>query len=191
MAIIDCHAHIFPPLAGACGLPDAATHRLYQQRAMHTHGNQPVRRLRDDAIIAARDLWDPDDPSEAGRATDVDFRVGAMGRFEWSKDGEDYYVQFLPPSLQDMHFPPAALVAQMDYAGVQTAVLQNDHIYGDLADYFAAARTRFPGRFVGLANVDESCAYRDDQLQRLHRAFDELGMQGLYYTLAGFFRNGY
>ena len=191
MAIIDCHAHVFPPLAGACGLPDAATHRLYQQRAMHTHGNQPVRRLRDDAIIAARDLWDPDDPSEAGRATDVDFRVGAMGRFEWSKDGEVYYVQFLPPSLQDMHFPPTALGAQTDYAGVQTAVLQNDHIYGDLADYFAAARTRFPGRFVGLANVDESCAYRDDQLQRLHRAIDELGMQGLYYTLAGFFRNGY
>ena len=99
MAIIDCHAHIFPPLASACGLPDAATHRLYQQRAMHTHGNQPVRRLRDDSIIAARDLWDPDDPSEAGRATDVDFRVGAMGRFEWSKDGEDYYAQCLPPSL--------------------------------------------------------------------------------------------
>ena len=52
MKTIDGHAHIFPPLATACGLPDAATHLLYQQRAMHTHGNQPVRRLRDDAIIA-------------------------------------------------------------------------------------------------------------------------------------------
>ena len=27
----------------------------------------------------------------------------------------------------------------MDYAGIATAVLQNDHIYGDLAEDFAAA----------------------------------------------------
>lgn len=191
MDIIDGHAHIFPPLAKACGLPDAETHLLYQQRAMHTHGNQPVRRLRDDAIIEARDLWDPNDPSETGRATDIDFRVGAMGRFEWSKDGEEYYVQFLPPSLQDMHCRPEALIAQMDYAGIQTAVLQNDHIYGDLAEYFATARARFPNRFIGLANVDEAFAYRDEQIERLYRSVGELDMQGLYYTLSGFFRNGY
>ena len=188
---IDCHAHIFPPLARACGLPDAETHLLFQQRAIHTHGNQPVCRLRDHAIVEARDLWDAADPSEAGRATDVDFRVGRMGRFEWTVGGEDYYVQFLPPGLQDMHFGPEALVAQMDYAGIQTAVLQNDHIYGDLAEYFAAAIARYPGRFIGLANVEEAFAYRDDQLVRLHAAIEKQGMAGLYYTLSGFFRNGY
>lgn len=90
--VVDCHAHIFPPLWQACGLPDAETHLLFQQRAMHTHLNQPVRRLRDHAIVEARHLWDVTDPSEAGRATDVDFRVGRMGRFEWTVDDEDYYV---------------------------------------------------------------------------------------------------
>ena len=189
--IVDCHAHIFPPLSGACGMPNAETHLLYQQRAMHTHGNQPVRRLRDPEIITARDLWDSDDPSENGRATDVNFRVGRMGRFEWNKDGEDYYVQFLPPSLQDMHCAPEAMITQMDYAGIRTAVLQNDHIYGDLAEYFAAAIARYPDRFIGLANVDEAFAYTNEQLAVLHRSINELGMSGLYYTLSGFFRNGY
>lgn len=189
--VVDCHAHIFPPLWQACGLPDAETHLLFQQRAMHTHLNQPVRRLRDHAIVEARHLWDVTDPSEAGRATDVDFRVGRMGRFEWTVDDEDYYVQFLSPSLQDMHFAAEALVAQMDYAGIRTAVLQNDHIYGDLAEYFADANVRYPGRFIGLANVEEAFAYRDDQLEVLHRSVGELGMSGLYYTLSGFFRNGY
>jgi hypothetical protein len=66
--IIDCHAHIFPPLAGACGFPDAATHLLHQQRAMHEHGNQPYRRLRDDAVVTERALWASDDASVAGRS---------------------------------------------------------------------------------------------------------------------------
>jgi predicted TIM-barrel fold metal-dependent hydrolase len=188
--IIDCHAHIFPPLAQACGLPDAKTHLLFQQRAMHTHGNQPVRRMRDHAITTEKHLWDIDDPSEAGR-TDVKFRVGRMGRFEWTVDTEDYYVQFLPPSLQDMHCPAEALITQMDYAGIDTTVLQNDHIYGDLSEYFAEAIARYPNRFIGLANVDEAFAYRDEQIERLHRSVRTLKMNGLYYTLSGFFRNGY
>ena len=52
----------------------------------------------------------------------------------------------------------------MDYAGVGTVVLQNDHIYGNLAEYFAEAARRWPGRFVGLAQVDEPFAYRDGEL---------------------------
>ena len=74
--IIDCHGHIFPPLAEACGFPDAATHLLHQQRAMHVHGNQPYRRLRDHAIVGERPLWNAEDPSEAGRARDGPFLRG-------------------------------------------------------------------------------------------------------------------
>ncbi len=51
------------------------THLLHQQRAMHEHGNQPYRRLRDDAVVTERALWAADDASVAGRR-DVGFRVG-------------------------------------------------------------------------------------------------------------------
>ena len=110
--IIDCHAHIFPPLAEACGLESAERHLVHQQRAMHVHGNQPYRRLRDHAITDIRPLWDPKDPSEAGRARDTNFRVGRYGRFEWDKDGESYYVQFLPPSMFDLSCPADYMVTQ-------------------------------------------------------------------------------
>lgn len=189
-AVVDCHAHIFPPLAGACGFADAATHLLHQQRAMHEHGNQPYRRLRDDAIVTERALWSADDATEAGRR-DVGFRVGRCGRFEWEVNGEAQYVQFLPPYMADMSAPAEVITRQMDYAGVATAVLQNDHIYGDLAEDFAAARQRYPGRFIGLAQVQEAWAFRDDQLARLVDQVERLGMSGLYFTYSGLFRNGY
>lgn len=189
--IVDIHCHIFPPLAGACGFPDAATHLLHQQRSMHVHGNQPYRRARDHALSTERPLWSPDDPSEKGRNRDASFRVGRNGRFEWRANGEDCYVQFLPPSMSDLSAPAETIIAQMDYAGIETAVLQNDHIYGNLAEDFAAARDRYPGRFIGLAQVEESFADRDDQMERLAFQFDRLGMAGLYYTTTGLFRDGY
>ncbi len=189
--VVDCHGHIFPDLRGACGFASADLHLRFQQRAMHLHGNQPVRRLRDHAVVEERHLWLPTDHSEAGRAVDVEFRVGRYGRYEWQARGERYYLQFLPPSMQEMAAPPEFMITQMDYAGVDTVVLQNDHIYGNLAEYFAEAAARHPARFIGLAQVEEAFAYRDDQMQWLSDQIGRLGTRGLYFTFAGFFRNGY
>ena len=189
--IIDVHAHIFPPFAGACGFADVATHLLHQQRAMHVHGDQPYRRARDHATTTARPLWSAEDPSEAGRTRDVGFRVGRCGRFEWEHEGEPCYVQFLPPSMADLSQPAEVAVRQMDYAGIASAVLQNDHIYGNLADEFAAAAAAWPGRFIGLAHVEEAWARRDEELARLEHQVARLGMRGLYFTTTGLFRNGY
>jgi predicted TIM-barrel fold metal-dependent hydrolase len=191
LAIIDGHCHIFPPLAGPCGFPDAETHLTYIQRAMHMHGNQPYRRRRDHARIAERVLWDANDPSPAGRATDVAFRVGRCGRFEWETAGEPTYVQFLPPHMADLSASPEVIVTSMDYAGITTSILQNDHIYGNLADDFAAAGRAHPGRFIGLAQVDEANAYREGQLQILRDQVERLGMAGLYFTTAGLSVSGY
>ena len=191
LEIVDGHCHIFPSLAGACGFPDAATHLMYQQRAMHMHGNQPYRRQRDHQRVAKRALWSPDDPSPAGRATDAGFRAGRCGRFEWETDGEPTYVQFLPPHMADLSAPPEVIVTSMDYAGVTTAILQNDHIYGNLAEDFAATGKAYPGRFIGLAQVDEANAYTDEQLQILRDQVERLGMAGLYFTTAGLSLSGY
>jgi predicted TIM-barrel fold metal-dependent hydrolase len=189
--IVDCHAHIFPSLWQACGFESPEQHAMYMQRAMHLHGNQPVRSARDHRVVAEKHLWSADDPSETGRATDVRFRAGRYGRMEWEKDGEGFYIQFLPPGMQDTASPAEFMITQMDYVGIETAVLQNDHIYGNLAEYFAEAAERYPGRFIGLAQVDEAFAYRDDQLRLLDDQLGRLKMKGLYFTVAGFFRNAY
>jgi predicted TIM-barrel fold metal-dependent hydrolase len=190
LGVIDCHAHIFPPAAEASGFATPDLHRLHQQRAMHMHGNQPYRRLSDDAIIAERMLWDADDPSPAG-AKDVSFSAGRFGRFQWKKENENYYVQFLPPWMEDLSMSADKLVAMMDYAGIATAVLQNDHIYGNLGEHFAEAITRHPHRFIGLAQVEEAFAYQDSEITRLKDQIGRLKMRGLYFTTTGLFRSGY
>ena len=188
--VIDCHAHIFPPARGASGFADIESHRIHQQRAMHMHGNQPYRRLSDNAIVAERMLWDADDPSPAG-AREVSFSAGRFGRFQWQKDGESYYVQFLPPWMDDLSMSAEKLVASMDHAGIATAVLQNDHIYGNLAELFAEAAEKHPQRFVGLAQVEEAYAYQDGEIDRLKDQICRLKMAGLYFTTTGLFRSGY
>lgn len=131
-----------------------------------------------------------DDHTEHGR-TDLDFRVGRFGQFEWGRGDDACYVQFLPPYMHNLHQPPESSIVEMDYAGIGTVVLHNDHIYGDSAEYFSDAAKRWPGRFIGLAQVDEAFAYRDDQMAKLEREATVLGMRGLYFTMTAFFRNGF
>jgi predicted TIM-barrel fold metal-dependent hydrolase len=83
------------------------------------------------------------------------------------------------------------MVAMMDHAGIATTILQNDHIYGNLAEYFAEAITRHPQRFIGLAQVEEAFAYHDTEIARLHDQIGRLKMRGLYFTTTGLFRSGY
>ena len=53
--------------------------------------------------------------------------------------------------------PPEYTVAQMDYAGVDRAVIQHDRTVGAgyLDDYMADAIRRYPDRLVALAQVEE------------------------------------
>ena len=95
--VVDCHAHILPFFGSAAGFASSEEHLLYIQRAMHTHMAQPVRRHRDHTIVRESTLWNPQDPTVQGRY-DVSFRVARDGRFEWDKDGETYYIQFMPPT---------------------------------------------------------------------------------------------
>jgi len=185
MPIIDSHAHSFPFLGGASGYDSADRHLMYLQRTLATHV-QPVRRVRDHAIVEGGMLWDDARPGPAGRRP-VNFRMTGYGRAEWTVGGEDYYLQFMPPSLQDNAAPPELLVSLMDHAGVDRAVLQNDHIYGHLNDFFADAVRCFPRRLVGLARVEESRAYAPDQLAELRRAAQELGLRGVYFKVDGLF----
>ena len=189
--VVDCHAHIFPYLGGPSGFSSAEEHLFVIQRGMATHGAQPVRRARDQAIVTEATLWDPNDPSPEG-CYPVDFKVGSNnGRFEWRKDGEGYYIQFMPPTLQTMAAPAEFMINQMDYAGIDVAVLHNERMYGKLNSYFSEALKRYPDRFIALAQVDEARAYEDSEIERLRHAVEDQGMKGLYYTVATFFSVGY
>ena len=182
----DAHCHCFPPLAepGEVEKARLAEHQYH----VRFHG-QGVRRKRDDARIAEPILagerdgisWQPD----------RDFRAGRFGRVEYTHQGEDYYTQWMSPNLWDMSCPPEYIVAQMDYVGVDRAVLQHDRVYGKLDDFLGDCVRRYPNRFVGLAQVDEWIGGRPDQLDRLKRQVQELGFSGLYFSTGGFFHNDF
>ena len=153
--IIDGHAYCFPPLGEANGFPSAAEHLRYVQREMADH-HQPVWRLRDRALAGDNSmLAGPGDDGTIAALSDVGFRSGGHGRLVWTVDGEDYAKQYLPPYTVDSSHSPETLVAQMDYLGVDRAVLHTNPILGLLNDYTAECVRRFPDRLIGLASVKE------------------------------------
>lgn len=187
--VVDSHIHIFPYLGGTSGFASVAEHHQFLQLYMATHG-EPVRRLRDHLQVSQQTLHDGRLDSLSS-LSDVNFRVGRFGRFEWTAGGEELYLQFFPPSLQAMESPAEFMLQQMARAGVDRAVLQNARLYGRLNDYFAAAVRMYPDRFIGLADVDESNADTDVEIARLRRAVREQGLHGLYYANRALIRTGY
>ena len=151
----------------------------FQQRHMLWH-MQGIRRLADQHRVNRRTLHD-------GRGTglsnmfDVNFRPGEHGRLVWTHEGEDYYVQWMPAALQAFEAPADLMIAQMDELGVDVGVISRAHIYGRLNDLVADAMNRFPGRFVGAAEIDEWRAYEDSQIAELTRCVESLGMRALYF----------
>jgi predicted TIM-barrel fold metal-dependent hydrolase len=187
--IIDSHAHTFPFMGAASGFSSPAEHLRRIQRGVYSPIN-PHSRKRDSSEIGRQTLWNGTDPGPEG-LLDVDFRVGRCGRFEWTTGDGDAFVQYFAPSLIDQTSSAEYMVAEMDYAGVGMAVLQNHAIYGILNDFFADCIQQYPSRFIGSAGIREAKADTDEQLSELHRCATSPGMKGLFYQVGGFWEGGY
>lgn len=167
MIIVDNHAHIFPYLGGNSEYPTEGLQMLYAQKMISMDSKDA--------------LWDPNNPGPEGRY-EVNFRARKFGKYEWTKDGIDYCSkQFMPVGLQEMIAPPEFMIAQMNYIGVEKAVLQRAHIYGKLNNYYYQAIKKFPERFIGLIQIDETHAYTEEQLTELSYCVNKLGLKGLYF----------
>ena len=185
--IIDCHAHVFENWHGACGHPSNEVHLKYIQKNL-TRPAAKTFRARDGKEIKPSMLFRPDDNTWAGLA-DVGFRVGRYGRLEFTHEGEEYAIQYMPVGMQTIESPPEFMIAQMIYAGVDHCILQAGGGYGAMNDYNAFAQSQYPQRFTGLMHVDEAIADHPDMLAEVERAV-ALGLKGLYYS-QDFSRHGY
>lgn len=63
-------------------------------------------------------------------------------------------IQVMPPLCERTAHTPEMLLAQMDWAGVQKAVLLQGPFYGECNDYALAAARKYPGRLAALAYLD-------------------------------------
>jgi predicted TIM-barrel fold metal-dependent hydrolase len=188
--IVDVHAHIFKDLNEILNHKDSTKRSMYFQKAI---GNTPataVRKIKDNQITKDFKLWDDKNPGVGGKL-EVNLRVGKYGRFVWTEKFGDVYVNIYPPSLQEMKAPPEFMLAQMDMAGVDSAIIQNAWLYGQMNDYISDAVKKYPYRLVGTIQVREIDADKDDQIDELHRGVEELGLSGLYFSTLRFFENDF
>ena len=186
--IVDCHAHVFENWKEPCGHPTNEVHLKYLQKIV-TRPSAKAFRARDGEPVSTAALFREGDNSWAG-LTDMGFRVGRFGQLQFTHEGEDYAVQYMPVGMQDIVAPPELMIAQMNLAGVDHCILQAGGGYGAMNDYNAFAQNQHPDRFTALFWVDEATADRPDTLAEVERAHRRLGLKGLYYA-QDFSRHGY
>lgn len=93
----------------------------------------------------------------------------------------DEVIQLLPPLMEKTSFPPEALLANMDWAGVDKAVLLQGPFYGEANNYIARAVRQWPDRFIGAGHVDP---YSPDARGMFRRCVDEHGFHILKFEMS-------
>ena len=174
--VIDAHAYCFPPGDAKAGYADVREHLQWMQ-AEHALHHQPAWRVRDRAPASSEAIA-PASPGDWSTLPDVDFRVDhAHGRVVWTIDGEDFTKQFYPPHLRSLEYTPGGLIAEMDYAGVDVALLHTNPMLSRDSAFQAECVAAFPGRLYSMAPVDEWRIAREtdqvideiDRAVRIHR----------------------
>ena len=147
--IIDGHAYCFPARDEAAGYasPDERWRQFQLELAGH---HQPVWRVRDRATADNNTIADP----QTGELRDIEFTVH-RNRFTWDYEGETYTKQYYPPMLYRGDAPAELLIAEMDYAGIDLALLHTSPQLGRLNDYLANAAAQYPDRLRWLVSLDE------------------------------------
>ncbi len=181
MLIIDGHAYCWPDLTGGGGFESPDGLRRHLQSAIANH-HQPALRVRDRAPGDNSGLVDLSRRTRLEALKDADFRWASNGRFEWIDGGVRYFKQYFAPSMQESFYGPESLVAEMDYAGVDMALLHRTPYLGIDNDFIAECVSRYPDRLRGLAHVPEwRCVPDPDgSLLELERAV-RLGLSGLHF----------
>ncbi len=189
--IIDSHAYCFPPGDTKAGYADAREHLRWMQ-AEHAVHHQPAWRVRDRAPASSEAIA-PASPGDWSTLPDVDFRVDRIhGRVVWTIDGEDCTKQFYPPHLRNLEYTPDGLIAEMDYAGVDAALLHTNPMLNRDSAFQAECVAAFPGRLYSMAPVDEwrVASETDRVIEEIERAVRVHGLHAVKFNATLSYRGG-
>ena len=79
----------------------------------------------------------------------------------------DRELQLFPPYGEKTRFTPEMLLTNMDWAGVERAVLLQGTFYGPCNEYVLEALERYPNRLIGAAYLDPWSPNSQDQFELL------------------------
>lgn len=177
--IIDSHVYCFPAPDTTAGHPSVAAHMQFWQRQYALH-HQPAFRVRDRTPGDSHLLLDPT-PGEPQRLSpDRNFRVDRKcNRLVWTVAGEDYTKQQLPPNV--IEFGPGAIIAEMDHAGVDCALIHVDATLTKDPAYLSSCVAAFPQRLRSMAPIDEWLipTRPDDAIKQAFAAIKQHGLHAL------------
>ena len=152
--IIDSHAYCFEAADSPRGYASVEDHLRWVQAGQAGH-YQPAFRLRDRAP-GSSDVLAPEGAKGLSPVPDVNLRIDhEAGRVVWTVDGEDYTKHYYPPNLRNCEFTPQSLISEMDYAGVDIALLHTNPMLGRDNAYQAECVKAFPDRLLSMAAIDE------------------------------------
>lgn len=152
--IFDAHVYCFEPVDSPAGHASAAEHLRWVQAA-HAQHHQPAWRVSDRAPASSKPLA-PRGRVPLSDLPDVGFRFDhECGRVVWTIDDVDHTKQFFPPNLCNGQFTAGSLISEMDYAGVDVALLHTDPMLGRDSGYLARCVEGYPDRLRSMAPVDE------------------------------------
>ena len=177
--IIDAHYHIFPKLgAQKEGIDLALRTRFWQyhSREFNNWWRVDTGEKVDQQFLEFKSNNMADMPN-------VNFRLIDYGKARITIDKIDYDMQFYTPNLINNELPPERGIGEMNLAGVDIGILQADHVYGDLANFYGKAMRDYPDRFIGLAQIWEPEANNEVRLAKLERSIVEQCNKGLYFSV--------
>ena len=152
--IIDAHVYCFEPADSARGYASSEEHLKWVQ-ASHAGHHQPAFRIGGRAPGPSNVLA-PEGHRNLSRLPDLRFRINhPRGRVVWNYEGAEYTKHMYPPNLRSCEFTPFSLNCEMDYAGVDIALLHTDPMLGRDSTYQMECVERFPDRLRSMAPVDE------------------------------------
>ena len=178
--IYDGHAYCFPSLHGFGGFDDKQNFKKHQQVAIAQHF-QPVWSDKDRVLVSDVSEITPADKWAIDSIKDIDFGPTHRGRYEWRYQGINYVKQYMPPSVTNMSYMADDLIAEMDYAGVDMALLHRTPYLGLGNEFIYDCVSRFPNRLQGLAHVAEWEIFEklDSSIGMLEHAIGTLNLSGL------------
>ena len=184
--LIDGHAYIFEPMDSPAGYPTPDQKMRAVQQELSGH-HQPVWRVRDRAPADNSVLADPDSGAlhQVAWGRDKD-------RLTWAYRGETYTKQYLPPMLNNLEMPAERLIAEMDYAGVDVAILHNASHLGRNNRLHSEATARFPDRLKSLINLPEADIPSDPSaaLREVERWLNAGGVCGFQFFTRTYWEGG-
>ena len=151
--IIDSHTYCFKSVNNSNDYRNKSEHLAWIQQANAQH-HQPAIKISDRSHQENNGLSSK--KNKFSNLPKVNFRIdNKTGRVLWDFNNETFTKYYYPPNLINLEFSAYSLISEMDYAGIDIAILHTNPSLGKSNEFQSECIKLFPDRLLSMASVDE------------------------------------